>query len=469
MAQLLTGTRIYGTGTVDTRLFINGNIASTSTNSGSLQVLGGVGISGNLWVGGTINGTAAGAGTATTATQIQTVSQVTSGTYYPTFVSANNASPTGMSVYTTSSFSINPYSGHVGIRKANSTAPLEIGDESGTTDPWIRIRSTASNIRSAFIQLTGRQTGVDEQWSMIAVGSALGNGGLRFTRGDWQNGTVAMIIDSSGNVGIGTDGLVTSAPLQVAAPLSSGTIVTVGMFTQNIDTALTVGSGARLVLAAGNSQSRAATIEAAVESGLNAHYLAFSTNANGANPTEKIRITSSGNVLIGFTTTQIGSKLEVSGGAYFTGITTITNVTSATSTITGALQVVGGVGIQGSLWVGGTINGTISNAGAATSSTQVITASTLSTASQYLTFVTDNNTTATSEYIYTTSSVRVTPSTGELTAQTFMATGGFISNNATISKSYTIASGTNAMSVGPVTISSGASVTVASGQRWVIL
>lgn len=51
MAQLLTGTRIYGTGTVDTQLFVNGSNTATSTNTGALQVVGGVGVGGNLYVG----------------------------------------------------------------------------------------------------------------------------------------------------------------------------------------------------------------------------------------------------------------------------------------------------------------------------------------------------------------------------------------------------------------------------------
>jgi hypothetical protein len=57
MAKLLGGTRVYGTGTVDSTLYVNGNVSSAGTNSGSLVVYGGAGISGNLWVGGTINGT----------------------------------------------------------------------------------------------------------------------------------------------------------------------------------------------------------------------------------------------------------------------------------------------------------------------------------------------------------------------------------------------------------------------------
>jgi hypothetical protein len=49
------------------------------------------------------------------------------------------------------------------------------------------------------------------------------------------------------------------------------------------------------------------------------------------------------------------------------------------------------------------------------------------------------------------------------------ADGAIIINKTTIGASYTIASGTNGFSVGPMTISSGYAVTVSSGQRWVVL
>jgi hypothetical protein len=42
-------------------------------------------------------------------------------------------------------------------------------------------------------------------------------------------------------------------------------------------------------------------------------------------------------------------------------------------------------------------------------------------------------------------------------------------NNTTISSNYTIATGVNGFSVGPVTVGSGYAVTVTSGQRWLVL
>jgi len=54
------------------------------------------------------------------------------------------------------------------------------------------------------------------------------------------------------------------------------------------------------------------------------------------------------------------------------------------------------------------------------------------------------------------------------------ATGGgndqvFVENQAIVTTSYTLSTGFNAESVGPITINGGVTVTVPSGQRWVVL
>jgi hypothetical protein len=54
------------------------------------------------------------------------------------------------------------------------------------------------------------------------------------------------------------------------------------------------------------------------------------------------------------------------------------------------------------------------------------------------------------------------------------ATGGggdtvFVENSAIVTTSYTLSAGKNAESVGPITINSGAVVTIPSNQRWVVL
>lgn len=60
------------------------------------------------------------------------------------------------------------------------------------------------------------------------------------------------------------------------------------------------------------------------------------------------------------------------------------------------------------------------------------------------------------------------PSTGEFQASELAASNGLLLNATTVAASYTIGTGYNAMSVGPVTVASGQSVTVSSGQRWLV-
>jgi len=54
------------------------------------------------------------------------------------------------------------------------------------------------------------------------------------------------------------------------------------------------------------------------------------------------------------------------------------------------------------------------------------------------------------------------------------ATGGngdlaFVETDNTVNNDYTLSTNRNAMTVGPVTLASGATVTIPSGQRWIIL
>lgn len=45
----------------------------------------------------------------------------------------------------------------------------------------------------------------------------------------------------------------------------------------------------------------------------------------------------------------------------------------------------------------------------------------------------------------------------------------FVENDTTVTTNYTLTTGRNAMSVGPVTVNGGVTVTVPSGQRWLVL
>ena len=79
-------------------------------------------------------------------------------------------------------------------------------------------------------------------------------------------------------------------------------------------------------------------------------------------------------------------------------------------------------------------------------------------------------TTGTPTTIYTSNSkLLYKPSTGELAVTAPIAANGLVLNATTVATSYTIASGFNACSVGPVTVSGGVVVTITSGQRWLVL
>jgi hypothetical protein len=64
--------------------------------------------------------------------------------------------------------------------------------------------------------------------------------------------------------------------------------------------------------------------------------------------------------------------------------------------------------------------------------------------------------------------------TGAVRAISGGATGGgtdqvFVLNGVTVTTSYSFPTGKNAESVGPITVNSGATVTIPSGSRWVVL
>lgn len=66
-------------------------------------------------------------------------------------------------------------------------------------------------------------------------------------------------------------------------------------------------------------------------------------------------------------------------------------------------------------------------------------------------------------------SVNLDSGATEARAPQFNSTNGLIVNSMTVASDYTVASGDSALSVGPITVNSGVSVTVSSGSRWLVL
>jgi hypothetical protein len=61
------------------------------------------------------------------------------------------------------------------------------------------------------------------------------------------------------------------------------------------------------------------------------------------------------------------------------------------------------------------------------------------------------------------------PSTGEFQSSELVAGNGIFVNSKTVSASYTVPSGSNAMSAGPVTVADGITVTVSDGSVWTVI
>jgi hypothetical protein len=182
--------------------------------------------------------------------------------------------------------------------------------------------------------------------------------------------------------------------------------------------------------------------------------------------------------------TTSGGPITTSGTITLAGTLAIANGGTGQTTASAAFNALSPITTTGDLIIG---NGTNSATRLAIGSNGTVLQSNGSTAS-WVSFtsgasLSNDTTTATDLYpmfaaatsgtpstVYTSNAkLLYKPSTGEFQASELVASNGIFVNNATVSASYTVASGYNAMSVGPITVASGQSVTVTSGQRWVVL
>jgi hypothetical protein len=179
-------------------------------------------------------------------------------------------------------------------------------------------------------------------------------------------------------------------------------------------------------------------------------------------------ITTSGTLAL----TYSGTALPILNGG--TGQTTASAAFNALSPITTAGDLILGTGVNTAGRLGIGTNGQVLQSNGTTASWVTFTGGatitpTTTNTTYYLVGTSLTSGSFSTASISTTIPISYNPSTGDLVAPQHIASNGLVENSATVSASYTIASGNNAMSVGPITVASGQSVTVSSGQRWVVL
>jgi hypothetical protein len=323
--------------------------------------------------------------------------------------------------------------------------------------------------------------------------------------GDWLmfNGTVWQKIDQSN--------LVTSVNGQTGAVSLSTTNISEGTnqyFTDararaaiSAGTGISYSSSTGVVTNAAPDQTVALTAGTGIST--SGTYPNF-TIANTA-PDQTVVLTGSG------TTTVTGTYPNFTIASADSNVGTVTSV-GGTGTVNG-ISLSGTVTSSGNLTLGGTLSGvslttqvtgTLPIANGGTGQTTANTAfnalapSQTSNSGKYLTTdgtnsswasivsgasLSNDTTTATNLYpifaaatsgtpttVYTSNAQYLfKPSTGELSVKAPRASNGIVVNSATISSDYTIATGDNGMSAGPVAVNSGVTVTVSSGSTWTVV
>jgi len=172
------------------------------------------------------------------------------------------------------------------------------------------------------------------------------------------------------------------------------------------------------------------------------------------------------------TASNVTGTVAIANGG--TGATTASAAFNALSPITTAGDLILGSGTNSATRLGIGSNGYVLTSNGTTASWAATAGGTslsndTSTASfEYPLFAAA--TTGTASTVYTSNAkLLYKPSTGEFQAAEIAANNGIFVNATTIASSYTIATGYNAHSVGPVTVASGQAVTISSGQRWLVM
>ena len=317
-----------------------------------------------------------------------------------------------------------------------------------------RVRETTTTTGTGSVTLAGAYTGF--QTFLAGVGN---NNSTYYT--------IANVVTGEWEVGIGTYTSAgnTLSRTTVLASSNSGALVN---FTAGAKDVFVTQPAERAVYVEGTSV--VATNSATVPNSLLANSsltLGSTTLTLGATTTSVAGLT--------LTTAAVNGTLGATTPSTVAA-TSITASSDSSFTSTGALQISAGTTAQRPTGAVGKIrwNSTLSQYEGYDGTNwtllggAVISNDTSTTSVRYPVF--SSVTTGNASTLYTgNANLLYKPSTGDLTSTAMVSGNGITINATTVSSSYTIQTGNNGFSVGPMTIASGAVVTVSSGQQWVVI
>lgn len=328
-----------------TQLLISTATQSISTQSGSIVTYGGVGIQGNINVGGTANFTG---------------TTVISSAIFNTSTIAGNALQVagGIGAYSIN-LQTNGWIGGYQIVTTNNIGSFTGAFNGGTiSSPLYIANPTDSGSTSSGALYTTGGIGVSKQLYVGGTLTAAGNLTVSGTTNHINatlasSTTTAAVVITNGGLGVGGNAIFGSTVQAAGLITTNGLAVnTVGTINTDQTTFNIVNSTATTV----NIGGAATTMNIGNASGtINTPSIVKIANATQATSTitGALQVVNGGagiggNVWIGGTLNTVGTaNLQA---ATVTGVAQFTNATSATSTVTGAVQITGGLGVQGDIY-----------------------------------------------------------------------------------------------------------------------
>lgn len=202
----------------------------------------------------------------------------------------------------------------------------------GTTDPVSKLHSTGPvtvqggiSVGAANATVIANSSGETQIWALGADTSTRGSMALVVGKSDLSSSLTALSIDTSGNVGVGTSSPTTS--FQVSTANNTIANLTGGAAIYTTDAQAADVGGKLMLGGVATSYTNGfpfAGLKGAAENGTASNYagyLALFTSGSGGTNTERMRITSTGDVGIG--TTSPTAQLDVAGTVRFGTVPTL--------------------------------------------------------------------------------------------------------------------------------------------------